>query len=407
MVITISSCTITELNISMLATVIIVPSQLIKEKGTASPKTTYRNINNVIKKSWDNIDKFNSINIFNSDSNVSPTPNEYIKSISEYLISKMLENNIEYKTSNNNVIEKLDFNKFDYSIDNLLNTLNIELNDYEYNLIKNCIRLNLLMKNDKNIFSTLFKTKKEYKENTQILKEIINKNWKKISVQEKVLVFHSNNDRTPTLFNYISNMTNYIKKCITINKINIINSCITDTLKNNCIKNIKQNSITNFETKYDKIYEVIEKMDINKLTSIKRLLKTKRGRIYLEKYLDDLIIKPNDRILLQDIAYFDSFSYYDGYKYFNDALYLIENDESSLENMVKEIYTPIALKYNKSYKVIERSIRTFKTNSFNNMPENLKCDIFYENINKVPPNKAYLYYLYKYVCKNKAKQKTL
>lgn len=367
----------------------------------------YGNINNVIKRSWNNLDKFNSINIFNSDSDISPTPNEYIKYISKYLIYKMEENNIIYNTTSNNIIEKISFSNFDYSIHNFLSTLDVNLNDFEYELIKNCVRLNLLMGNDENLFSTLFNDRKEYKKNIQILKEIINRSWSKISLQEKVLVFHVNKDESPIPINYINSITNYIKKYISTNNIDIINTYITNNLKNNCISNIKQNNITNFETKYDKLYEIIKKLDKIQLDKIKKLIKTKKGRIYLEKYLDNLIIETSNINLLKDIFYFNSFSYYEGYQYFNEALFLIKNDESVLESIMKEIYIPIALKYNKSYKSIERSIRTFKIKSFNNMPKKLKNEIFYEGINENPTNKVYLYYIYKYICKGKTKQKTL
>ena len=65
-----------------------------------------------------------------------------------------------------------------------------------------------------------------------------------------------------------------------------------------------------------------------------------------------------------------------GYEYLADAIEMVSEDKNCIHCITKTIYPAIAKKYGVSSGAIERNIRTVVTHSFENMPSELKCELF-------------------------------
>lgn len=94
---------------------------------------------------------------------------------------------------------------------------------------------------------------------------------------------------------------------------------------------------------------------------------------------------------------------YKGYQYIKYAIELInEMEEDEIYLITKDIYPPIAKKFNSSTTVVEKNIRTVTNNLFNEQKDILK-PIFGYIPNKCPSNAQFLdalAFTYREACKN-------
>lgn len=80
--------------------------------------------------------------------------------------------------------------------------------------------------------------------------------------------------------------------------------------------------------------------------------------------------------------------HYKGYPRMAYAIYLVMEDESRLEAMMKEVYMPVAEKYTCSWESVERSMRSLRDMIWKNYREQLCAMTGFELTE--PPQESYL-----------------
>lgn len=82
-----------------------------------------------------------------------------------------------------------------------------------------------------------------------------------------------------------------------------------------------------------------------------------------------------------------------GHAYIGQAVEMVHKDPCLIHDVINKVYTPVAARFDVSWKRVERAIRTAKESCFDNLSEDLVREIFGNTINPnngIPTNAHFI-----------------